>query len=39
MVHGGAQKITGELIEESKKHPRIEIVSYTLEVNFRASFQ
>lgn len=37
LVHGGSQKISEELLQEAKKHPPIEIVSYTLEVNFRPS--
>jgi len=37
LVHGGAQKIPTELIAEAKKEPLVEIVRYSLEVNFRAS--
>jgi hypothetical protein len=38
LVHGGAQKIPSELIVESRKEPLVEIVSYSLEVNFRPSY-
>lgn len=37
LVHGGAQKISEELLLEAKQYPPIEIVSYTLDVNFRPS--
>lgn len=35
LVHGGAQKISKELIKEAKKKPNVEIISYSLDVNFR----
>lgn len=38
LVHGGAPKIPGEVITEAKRPPRVEIVSYSIEVNFRESF-
>jgi len=38
LVHGGAQKIPTKIISEAKKKPRVEIVSYSLEVNFRPSY-
>jgi len=38
LIHGGAQKIPTELIVEARKEPSVEIVSYSLEVNFRPSY-
>jgi len=38
LVHGGAQKIPVNLISEAKKKPPVEVVSYSLEVNFRPSY-
>ena len=38
LVHGGAPKILREVINEAKKGPQVEIVSYSIEVNFRKSF-
>jgi len=38
LVHGGAQKIPVDLISEAKKKPPVEVVSYSLEVNFRPSY-
>ena len=38
LVHGGAQKIPAKVISEAKKKPPVEIVSYSLEVNFRPSY-
>ena len=38
LVHGGAPKIRREVINEAKKRPRVEIISYSIEVNFRKSF-
>lgn len=38
LVHGGAQKIPTKVIVEAKKNPPVEIVSYSLEVNFRPSY-
>ena len=38
LVHGGAPKIPRGVITEAKRLPRVEIVSYSLEVNFRKSF-
>ena len=38
LVHGGAQKISSEVISEAKKRPCVEIVSYRLEVDFRPSY-
>jgi len=38
LVHGGAQKISAKVISEAKKEPHVEIVSYSLEVNFRPSY-
>ena len=38
LVHGCAQKIPAKLIAEAKKNPSVEIVSYSLEVNFKSSF-
>jgi len=38
LVHGGAQKIPADLIIEAKKEPPVEVVSYSLEVNFRPSY-
>ena len=38
LVHGGAPKISREVINEAKTKPRVEIVSYSIEVNFRKSF-
>jgi hypothetical protein len=34
LVHGGASKLPPEIIDEARKHPSVEIVSYRLEVNF-----
>lgn len=39
LVHGGAQKISKEVIAEAKKEPQVEIVSYSLKVDFRPSYQ
>ncbi len=38
LVHGGAQKIPAQVISEAMKKPPVEIVSYSLEVNFRPSY-
>lgn len=38
LVHGGAQKIPTKVISEAKKKPQVEIMSYSLEVNFRPSY-
>ena len=38
LVHGGAQKIPTKVIAEAKKRPPVEIVSYSLEVNFKPSY-
>lgn len=38
LVHGGAPKISYEMIMEARKKPLVEIVSYSLEVNFKPSF-
>ena len=38
LVHGGAPKILREVINEAKKGPQVEIISYSIEVNFRKSF-
>ncbi len=38
LVHGGAQKIPSKVIAEASKKPAVEIVSYSLEVNFRPSY-
>ena len=38
LVHGGAPKIPCEVINEAKKGPPVEIISYSIEVNFRKSF-
>lgn len=38
LVHGGAPKLSSEVIAEAERPPRVEIVSYSLEVNFRKSF-
>jgi hypothetical protein len=38
LVHGGAQKISIDIINAANKNPVVEIVSYSLEVNFRPSF-
>ena len=38
LVHGGAQKVSNEVIAEAKKEPQVEIVSYSLKVDFRPSF-
>ena len=38
LVHGGAQKVSAKLIAEAKKTPPVDIVSYSLEVNFRPSY-
>lgn len=37
LVHGGPQKISEEIIQAAKQSPAVELVSYTLEVNFRPS--
>ncbi|MDE2027063.1 MAG: DUF91 domain-containing protein [Candidatus Omnitrophica bacterium] len=34
LVHGGAKKVSNEIVNELKKRPRIEIVNYRLNVNF-----
>ena len=39
LVHGGAQKISNEVIAEAKRQPQVEIVSYSLKVDFRPSHQ
>lgn len=38
LVHGGPQKISNDVIAEAKKAPKVEIVSYSLKVDFRPSF-
>lgn len=38
LIHGGAQKVPTKVIAEAKKTPSVEIVSYSLEVNFRSSY-
>ncbi|MCY4427027.1 MAG: endonuclease NucS [Halieaceae bacterium] len=38
LVHGGAPKISHEVIAAAKKLQPVEIVSYSIEVNFRKSF-
>ncbi|MGV8172045.1 MAG: endonuclease NucS domain-containing protein, partial [Candidatus Woesearchaeota archaeon] len=38
LVHGGAQKIPNDIINEAKKTPVVEILSYSLDVDFRKSF-
>ena len=38
LVHGGPQKIPSDLITEAKKDSPVEIVSYSLEVNFKPSY-
>ena len=38
LVHGGAPKISSAVINEAKKGPQVEIVSYNIEVNFKQSF-
>ena len=39
LVHGGAQKISNTVIDEAKNAPQVEIVSYSLKVDFRPSYQ
>ena len=39
LVHGGAQKISNTVIAEAKNQPQVEIVSYSLKVDFRPSYQ
>ena len=39
LVHGGAQKMSKEVIAEAGKEPQVEIVSYSLKVDFRPSYQ
>lgn len=34
LVHGGAQKLSEEIIKEANKKPQVEIVSYRIDVNF-----
>ena len=38
LVHGGAQKISDAVIAEARNKPIVEIVSYSLKVDFRPSF-
>lgn len=38
LIHGGAQKVSTAVIAEAKKVPPVEIVSYSLQVNFRPSY-
>ncbi len=38
LVHGGAQKMSEDIINYARLEPHIEIVSYTLEVIFRPSY-
>lgn len=38
LVHGGAQKVSSAIIAEAKKKPQVEIVSYSLDVNFKSSY-
>lgn len=38
LVHGGAQKISPDILTEAERHPVVEIVSYSLEVTFRPSY-
>ncbi|MDE2918119.1 MAG: endonuclease NucS [Paracoccaceae bacterium] len=38
LVHGGAPKISSAVLTAAKRSPRVEIVSYSIEVNFRESF-
>lgn len=38
LVHGGAQKIPNEIIDKAKKKPAVEVISYSLDVDFRQSF-
>ena len=38
LVHGGAQKVPPNVIAEARKKPAVEIVSYSLEVNFKPSY-
>lgn len=38
LVHGGAPKISPEMINKAKEPPSVEIVSYNIEVNFKQSF-
>ena len=38
LVHGGAPKISSGVIAEAERPPRVEIVSYSIDVNFRKSF-
>ncbi len=38
LVHGGAQKISSAVLLDAKKNPPIEIVSYSLDVNFKSSY-
>ena len=38
LVHGGAQMISDEVIAEARNQPQVEIVSYSLNVDFRPSF-
>ncbi|MCX6833660.1 MAG: endonuclease NucS, partial [candidate division Zixibacteria bacterium] len=37
LVHGGARKLTAEVISEARKSPIVEIVGYSLEVEFTPS--
>lgn len=39
LVHGGAQKISNEVIAEAREQPQVEVVSYSLKVDFRPSYQ
>lgn len=37
LVHGGASKLSSEVVNEARNEPLVEIVSYRLEVQFRPS--
>lgn len=37
LVHGGASKLSSEVVKEARKAPLVEIVNYSLNVHFRPS--
>ena len=37
LVHGGTRKLSAEVISAAKKHPKVEVVCYRLEVDFLPS--
>ena len=37
LVHGGARKLSGEVREESRKAPQIELVQFSVSVGFTPS--